>query len=162
LNSTAKWTTQWFNKPKFHLLVHLVDHIRDFGPASLFATEAFESFNANIRLKSVHSNRQAPSRDIARAFAQLNRLRHLMSGGWFLVEKDVAYDYDVREPLFERRVPSSVEGEPAVLKTFVYRQYGQGPMLLAQTTIVRDAIGLFSTEPGLGMSHFYDASSKNC
>ncbi|KAH9948702.1 hypothetical protein B0H21DRAFT_890351 [Amylocystis lapponica] len=81
----ARWTTRWFNKPKFHILLHLVEHIRRFGPASLFATEAFESFNAIIRAKSVHSNRQAPSRDIAIAFAQGNRIRHLLSGGLFMV-----------------------------------------------------------------------------
>ncbi|KAJ3743303.1 hypothetical protein EV360DRAFT_57692, partial [Lentinula raphanica] len=75
----ARWTTRWFNKPKFHILVHLALHIRRFGPAMLFATEAFESFNAVIRAKSVHSNRQAPSRDIAMAFAQGNRIRHLLN-----------------------------------------------------------------------------------
>ncbi|KAJ3533809.1 hypothetical protein NMY22_g7185 [Coprinellus aureogranulatus] len=41
----AKWTARWFNKPKFHILVHLPQHIRRFGPAMLFATEGFESFN---------------------------------------------------------------------------------------------------------------------
>ncbi len=80
----ARWTVRWFNKPKFHILLHLVEHIRRFGPAGLFATEAFESFNAVIRAKSIHSNRQAPSRDIARAFAQGNRIRHLLAGGYFL------------------------------------------------------------------------------
>ncbi|KAJ7596205.1 hypothetical protein C8J56DRAFT_1022550 [Mycena floridula] len=80
---TARWTSRWFNKPKFHILVHLPAHIRRFGPAMLFATEAFESFNAVIRAKSVHSNRHAPSRDIARAFAQGNRIRHLLSKGLF-------------------------------------------------------------------------------
>ncbi|EJD48321.1 hypothetical protein AURDEDRAFT_61105 [Auricularia subglabra TFB-10046 SS5] len=84
LASTASWTPQWFNKPKFHILVHLPDHIRRFGPAILFATEGFESFNAVIRSKSLHSNRQAPSRDIALAFAQGDRVRHLLSGGFFL------------------------------------------------------------------------------
>ncbi|KAK1235606.1 hypothetical protein PQX77_001159 [Marasmius sp. AFHP31] len=84
---TAKWSGRWFNKPKFHILLHLPDHIRRFGPAILFATEAFESFNAIIRAKSVHSNRQAPSRDIALAFAQGNRIRHLLSRGMFR-EKD--------------------------------------------------------------------------
>jgi hypothetical protein len=79
----ARWTTCWFNKPKFHIFLHLTDHIRRFGPAILFATEAFESFNAIIRAKSVHSNRHAPSRDIAQAFAQGNRIRHLLSGGFF-------------------------------------------------------------------------------
>lgn len=82
----AKWTARWFNKPKFHVLVHLSAHIRRFGPAILFATEAFESFNAVIRAQSVHSNRLAPSRDIARAFAQANRVRHLVSGGTFLAK----------------------------------------------------------------------------
>lgn len=51
----------------------------------LFATEGFESFNAVIRSHSVHSNRHAPSRDIARSMAQCNRVRHLLSGGLFLV-----------------------------------------------------------------------------
>lgn len=60
-----------------------MDHIHRFGPAILFATEAFESFNAIIRVKSVHSNCHAPSRDIGQAFAQGNRIRHLLSGGLF-------------------------------------------------------------------------------
>jgi len=50
----------------------------------LFATEAFESFNTIIRAKNIHSNRQAPSRDIALAFTQANRIRHLLSGGVFM------------------------------------------------------------------------------
>lgn len=80
---TVPWNAAWFNKPKFHILVHLPNHIRRFGPAILFATEAFESFNAVIREKSIHSNRSAPSLDIARAFAQCDRLRHIASGGFF-------------------------------------------------------------------------------
>ncbi|KAF9263191.1 hypothetical protein L218DRAFT_846417, partial [Marasmius fiardii PR-910] len=79
----AKWSIRWFNKPKFYILVHLPDHIRRFGPAILFATETFESYNAVIRVKSVHSNRQAPSRDITLAFAQGHRVRHAISGGMF-------------------------------------------------------------------------------
>lgn len=85
LARTSRWTPRWFNKPKFHVILHLAAHIRRFGPAILFATEAFESFNAVIRAKSVHSNRQAPSRDIALAFAQGNRVRHFLSGGRVLV-----------------------------------------------------------------------------
>ncbi|KAF7965797.1 hypothetical protein HWV62_41769 [Athelia sp. TMB] len=82
----GRWTIRWYNKPKFHIFLHLTEHIRRFGPAILFATEAFESFNAIIRAKSVHSNRHAPSRDIAKAFAQGNRVRHILSGGHFLFQ----------------------------------------------------------------------------
>lgn len=82
----AAWNARWFHKPKFHILLHLPDHIRRLGPAMLFATEAFESFNAVIRAKSIHSNRQAPSRDIALAFAQGNRIRHLLSGGFVCIK----------------------------------------------------------------------------
>ncbi|RDX50747.1 hypothetical protein OH76DRAFT_1463653 [Lentinus brumalis] len=83
LDVTCKLTPRWFNKPKFHILLHLPDHIRRFGPAMLFATEGFESFNAVIRSHSIHSNHRAPSRDIALAMAQSNRIRHLLSGGYF-------------------------------------------------------------------------------
>ncbi|ETW77160.1 hypothetical protein HETIRDRAFT_174197 [Heterobasidion irregulare TC 32-1] len=60
LDCTVRWTPWWFNKPKFHIVCHLPYHIRCFGPAILFATEAFESFNAVIREQSIHSNRHAP------------------------------------------------------------------------------------------------------
>ncbi|KAI8459899.1 hypothetical protein BY996DRAFT_6409842 [Phakopsora pachyrhizi] len=36
---------QWVNKPKLHMLIHLIQSIAHFGPASLFATEKFESYN---------------------------------------------------------------------------------------------------------------------
>lgn len=80
---TARWSPYWLNKAKFHLALHLREHIRRYGPALLFATEAFESYNALIRAKSLHSNRLAPSRDIAYAFAQANRLHQLTCGGFF-------------------------------------------------------------------------------
>ncbi|KAJ3841467.1 hypothetical protein F5878DRAFT_610142 [Lentinula raphanica] len=83
LECTCRLTPRWFNKPKFHVLLHLPLHIRRFGPAMLFATESFESFNAIIRARSVHSNRHAPSKDIAHAMARGNRIRHLLDGGRF-------------------------------------------------------------------------------
>ncbi|KAJ7270338.1 hypothetical protein C8J57DRAFT_1435474 [Mycena rebaudengoi] len=81
LDCTCNLTLQWFNKPKFHVILHLPDHIRWFGPAMLFATEGFESFNAIIRACSVHSNRHAPSHDIASRMAKGNRIRHLLNRG---------------------------------------------------------------------------------
>lgn len=80
--STALWNIQWFNKAKFHLLLHLPFHIRRFGPALLYATETFESYNFVIRLRSIHSSKQAPSIDIAQAFSHLHAVRHLVSGGY--------------------------------------------------------------------------------
>ncbi|KAJ7892579.1 hypothetical protein B0H14DRAFT_3081489 [Mycena olivaceomarginata] len=46
---TALWNTQWFNKLKFHLFVHLVDHIPRFGPLILYATESFDHSTFNQR-----------------------------------------------------------------------------------------------------------------
>ncbi|KIJ57791.1 hypothetical protein HYDPIDRAFT_103839, partial [Hydnomerulius pinastri MD-312] len=93
LTCTARWTPRWFNKPKFHIVKHLVFHIRRFGPAILFATEGFESFNGVIRAHSVHSNHQAPSRDIGRGFARCNRIRHLLSGGRFMPRRKEDADH---------------------------------------------------------------------
>ncbi|KAH9927295.1 uncharacterized protein B0H18DRAFT_907557, partial [Fomitopsis serialis] len=70
-------------KSKFHILLHLPEHILRFGPALLFSTERYESFNRIFRLCSIHSNRQAPSRDIAVAFANQDRCRHVMTGGFW-------------------------------------------------------------------------------
>ncbi|KAJ6611881.1 hypothetical protein B0H10DRAFT_1696422, partial [Mycena sp. CBHHK59/15] len=39
LDCTCRLTLQWFNKPKFHVILHLPAHIRRFAPAMLFATE---------------------------------------------------------------------------------------------------------------------------
>jgi len=76
----------WFSKKKYHLIVHLAAHIARFGPAYQFATEKFESYNSVLRSKSVHSNRLAPSRDIALAFSHSNRCRHLLSSGLLPLE----------------------------------------------------------------------------
>jgi hypothetical protein len=90
LDCTAKWTPRWFNKPKFHLILHILDHIPNFGPATVFATEAQESYNAIIRAWSIHSNRQSPSHDIANHAAGLARIRHLISGGFYEAEVEQA------------------------------------------------------------------------
>ncbi|KAI0310881.1 hypothetical protein OF83DRAFT_1026280, partial [Amylostereum chailletii] len=71
LETTWWCTPRWFNKPKFLILLHLPDNGVCFGPAMLFATEGFESFNAIIRAHSVHSNHQACSRDIALSIARV-------------------------------------------------------------------------------------------
>ncbi|KAG1803063.1 uncharacterized protein BJ212DRAFT_1304726 [Suillus subaureus] len=45
MDCTAHWTPQWFNKLKFHLILHIVDHIWRFGPTITFATEVHKSYN---------------------------------------------------------------------------------------------------------------------
>lgn len=36
-----------------------------------------------FRAASIYSNRQAPSRDIAWTFAGLDRVKHIVTGGWW-------------------------------------------------------------------------------
>ncbi|KAJ7474227.1 hypothetical protein FB451DRAFT_1351527 [Mycena latifolia] len=58
-------------KIKLHLLPHIVEDV------------VFECFNAIFRLCSILSNHQAPSRDIAKKFASMDRLKHILSGGFW-------------------------------------------------------------------------------
>ncbi|KAI9625116.1 hypothetical protein H4Q26_016505 [Puccinia striiformis f. sp. tritici PST-130] len=76
-----KSSAQWVNKPKVHMLLHLVESIGRFGLAVLFATEKFESFNGVLRKASAHSNKQAPGRDLATLFDTYGSIRFLFSGG---------------------------------------------------------------------------------
>ncbi|XP_006462904.1 hypothetical protein AGABI2DRAFT_152282 [Agaricus bisporus var. bisporus H97] len=71
-------------KIKLRLMPYLVQDIRRFGPAILYSTEIFESYNYIFRLSSIHSNHHAPSLDIASDIAGAERLKHLISGGWWL------------------------------------------------------------------------------
>jgi hypothetical protein len=73
-------------KLKLHVLLHIIQDIRRRGPAVRFSTEVFECFNAIFRLCSVLSNHQAPSRDIAAKLADLDRVKHILSGGYWLQE----------------------------------------------------------------------------
>ncbi|EFP93552.2 uncharacterized protein PGTG_19548 [Puccinia graminis f. sp. tritici CRL 75-36-700-3] len=75
-------TAQWINKPKIHMLLHLVESIIRFGPASLCSTKKFESYNGVLRQGSVHSNKHAPGRDLAMAFDSYASLKFIVSGGW--------------------------------------------------------------------------------
>ncbi|KAJ7706508.1 hypothetical protein B0H14DRAFT_3099671 [Mycena olivaceomarginata] len=70
-------------KIKLHLLAHIPDDVRRFGPLIRWATEIYESHNTVFRLCSVFSNRLAPSRDIAVKFASMDRVKHFLSGGYW-------------------------------------------------------------------------------
>ncbi|KAH9807661.1 hypothetical protein DFH28DRAFT_1138529 [Melampsora americana] len=75
--------SKWVNKPKFHMLVHLKECIQRFGPAILYASEKFESFNFSLRNASVHSNKGSPGKDIGNNFNNQVLLRILLSGSSF-------------------------------------------------------------------------------
>ncbi|KAJ7931879.1 hypothetical protein B0H13DRAFT_1508910, partial [Mycena leptocephala] len=70
-------------KIKLHLLVHLPDDVRRFGPLIRGATDIYESYNGVFRLCSIFSNRLAPSRDISTKFASMDRVKHFLSGGYW-------------------------------------------------------------------------------
>jgi hypothetical protein len=78
-------------KYKLHVLSHLPDDIRRFGPAILFATEGFECWNAIFRLCSILSNHQAPSHDIGVTLADMERFKHQVSGGWWKAAESDQY-----------------------------------------------------------------------
>ncbi|EDQ99232.1 uncharacterized protein LACBIDRAFT_316826 [Laccaria bicolor S238N-H82] len=73
-------------KFKLHVLPHIIDDIRRFGPAVLFSTEVFECWNAIFRLCSVLSNHLSPSHDIADTLLDMERFKHIVSGGWWKTE----------------------------------------------------------------------------
>ncbi|KAF7349037.1 hypothetical protein MVEN_01425300 [Mycena venus] len=75
--------TRITQKYKLHVLPHIPEAIRRFGPAILFQTEIFECWNSVFRLCSVLSNHQAPSLDIATTLADMERFKHQVSGGWW-------------------------------------------------------------------------------
>ncbi len=70
-------------KMKLHVLAHLPDDIRRFGLIMLYSTEIFECWNAIFRMCSILSNHLAPSHDIAVTLADMERFKHLVSGGWW-------------------------------------------------------------------------------
>lgn len=125
----------------------------------LFATEGFESFNAIIRSFSVHSNHQAPSRDIAAGMAHHSRIRHLLSSGLFHVPRIVGgriddtsiHDTSAGSPPSASsssapRSPwlSKMSG-PAILERGAWRSVGPGPLSLLHIANFRDDLLRFNT-----------------
>lgn len=172
LDATCELTPRWFNKPKFHILLHLPDHVRRFGPPMLFATEGFESFNAVIRSHSIHSNHRAPSRDIAAGMAHHNRIRHLLSGGFFIMPR-VRHgrpDEDVLNVPLDSLRPSIYSSRSAWLakmcpSTFTQRNWrciGPDPItLLSLDGFDVNVLGLIRTDQVLGHDDWGTSSSGN-
>ena len=71
------------NKMKLHVITHLPEDIRRFGPAGLYIVEGFEGWNRIWRLCSILSNHHSPSRDIAIKLCKVEHIKHLLSGGFW-------------------------------------------------------------------------------
>ncbi|KAI9626879.1 hypothetical protein H4Q26_017651 [Puccinia striiformis f. sp. tritici PST-130] len=91
LYAISKMSGRWPNKPKLHMLLHLPGSIRRFGPASLLATEKFESFDGIVRTHAIHSNRKSPGKDLAISFGDFQIERALFSGTRLYDHKDKRY-----------------------------------------------------------------------
>jgi hypothetical protein len=68
-------------KTKFHVIAHLPDDIRRFGPSVLYSTQLYECWNGVFRLCSILSNHGSPSHDIGLTLADMDRFKHQVSGG---------------------------------------------------------------------------------
>jgi hypothetical protein len=126
LNCVIQWDPTWSNKPKFHLILHILDHISRFGPAILFTTETLESYNAIIREWSIHSNRQAPSHDIAQHAAKAASMHHLLSGGYYPIETLSANGLTIKK----------------------WTTVGEGvKQLLEQSSLIQKKLGIVKSKP---------------
>jgi hypothetical protein len=75
--------TMILNRQKIHLLTHAAEDTRVFGPLTRSSVEVYECYNAVFRQCCVYGNRQAVSRDCARRFRGFDRIKHLLSGGYY-------------------------------------------------------------------------------
>ncbi|KAJ6513958.1 hypothetical protein DFH09DRAFT_941309, partial [Mycena vulgaris] len=83
INITCKCSSSiLISKPKFHFLLHLPFFIWHFGLAVLFSTEHYGAYNAVFRACSIYSNHLTLSGDIAWSFAGIDRVKHIVTGGW--------------------------------------------------------------------------------
>jgi hypothetical protein len=109
-------SAQWVNKAKFHILLHLPESILRFGPASLFSTEKFESYNGILRNASIHSNRHSPGHDIAITFSNYHSFRQILSGGFFFDKKKGTFAQS------STQVTNTFTQNPLIQQTLGYNQ----------------------------------------
>jgi hypothetical protein len=70
-------------KPKLHLMCHVADDARRFGPMPRSSVETFECFNSVFRRCAVLSNRQAVSHDVSNQFGRMSVVKQMLAGGFF-------------------------------------------------------------------------------
>ncbi|KAI9477116.1 hypothetical protein BDB00DRAFT_776017, partial [Zychaea mexicana] len=69
------------NKPKLHILHHIVEDIERFATAIHFESEKGEQFNKFLREHIFHTNRYNPSRDLLVSFGRYTVFRCIVNGG---------------------------------------------------------------------------------
>ena len=79
----ARWDPQWFNKPKFHILLHLVAHIRRFGLNCVRFPDPFHS----VCLPEPIISPSGPNRSVRgchrqRALTYKQRIRNMTRKGF--------------------------------------------------------------------------------
>ncbi|KAI8918960.1 hypothetical protein DFJ77DRAFT_427413 [Powellomyces hirtus] len=90
--AVANFSIQVFKKTKYHIFCYLVQDVRRFGLPRHYHMETSERFNHAIRRQSVHSNRQAPSLNIASGFSLLATMRHVVLAGILRAQSPVGAD----------------------------------------------------------------------
>ncbi|XP_062613603.1 uncharacterized protein LOC134275343 [Saccostrea cucullata] len=75
-------------KAKSHLLLHIVDDIRNHGPPKCYVEDAFEKNHGNIREQIFLQNQKARSRDTCIKFTKHTICQHILSGGFFKESDD--------------------------------------------------------------------------
>jgi hypothetical protein len=114
-------SARWVNKPKFHMLIHLPKSIERFGPACLFATENFESFNSVLRTASIHSNRLRPGRDLGVSFLDYQALRLVLSNARL-------FNHKTRFPFYaSTQVTKIFSTNPIIQKSMGYNPESAAP-----------------------------------
>ncbi|KAJ7670498.1 hypothetical protein B0H14DRAFT_3102396 [Mycena olivaceomarginata] len=166
INITCKCSPSiLISKPKFHFLLHLPFFIRRFGPAVLFSTERYEAYNAVFRACSIYSNRLTPSRDIAWSFAGIDRVKHVVTGGWWKDSRTETWTCAnpriLRHILDHPEMGGDVDREPGTILLYPKRKLGEvtperkffwHESLAAQTKSARFSTGvdqLYKTAHGL-------------
>jgi hypothetical protein len=114
-------------KPKLHLLAHVPDHIRRFGPLLFSSTEAFESFNSKIRHEVVTSNGSNTSEHLARRFATYYWLEGIDTSGFLNKDIPLAEIWESQRSTDKRSNTSSIrwssfcrDGVFVVVKVILY------------------------------------------
>jgi hypothetical protein len=74
-------------KIKLHTLTHLPNNVRHFGPAVCKSTEVFEKYNAVVCNAIKLKNGQANSCNTAQQFSCMDTTGHLVTGGYYCVDK---------------------------------------------------------------------------